>query len=91
MYTCYTKSCNPNRYENGGIYEENYDFGYYSEILGDCTMCQDYCSKDANCGAVTCGTGGYCIWWKNNVCKPRDRLLLDRNRYSGVFLCVKSK
>ena len=79
-YVCDNKVC------DWSDYQENEDWGYYSETEGDCSKCQYLCSNDTNCGAVECGDG-YCSWWKVGKCIKEEEWTLG-NSYST---CRKGK
>ena len=46
---------------------ENVDYGYFSNVRGNCTACRDFCEQDDSCQAVECGDH-HCLWWKNDKC-----------------------
>ena len=69
-YTCEYRSC------YWSSFEKDEDWGYYSEIGGDCSACRSECSNDPNCWAVECGNT-YCSWWRIGKCKAEERTSFD--------------
>ena len=61
-------------------YVEHEDWGYYSRTNGNCTLCQDKCNHDRNCGGVECGgIYDYCGWWKEGSCGRNNVNYIDDN------------
>ena len=46
---------------------EKEDYGYYSNVDGDCIACRGFCEQDDFCQAVECGDQ-HCLWWANEKC-----------------------
>ena len=61
------------------------DYGYYPGVSGECATCQKMCDTDDYCGAVECGGGKDCAWWKVGRCtKPV-------NPSNNLYTCQKSQ
>ena len=60
-FGCFSKACDQSSLA------ENVDYGYFSNVHGNCTACRDFCEQDDSCQAVECGDH-HCLWWKNDKC-----------------------
>ena len=52
-------------------YTSEVEYGIYSRTNSNCSMCQELCNRDMNCGAVECGGDErhpMCLWWKPGLC-----------------------
>ena len=81
-YTCSNRHC---YWSN---YKKDEDWGYYSRTNGDCSFCQDKCTKDATCGGVECGGNvNYCSWWKIGKCSKAQEKSTEHTRHKT---CMKN-
>ena len=81
-YNCINKACYWSDYDEFG------DFGIYDTSDPDCSLCEERCSKDPDCGAVECGStySSYCSWWA-----PRQCAEGDLQEYQDAYTCYKGE
>ena len=79
-FNCTNKTCN--RHSSG----EGIDWGYYTELAGDCENCMSRCDNDDSCEAAECGLD-HCIWWENNKCNDAHELRNDISESAKT--CIK--
>ena len=95
-YDCKRQGCWLNSH-----YELDQDYGFYSKIDSNCSMCKEKCNNDPECGAVECGGDiddyygvPICAWWKFDKCTDKNSpgfFTYTPEQYHYGYTCYKGK
>ena len=91
-YNCKRQGC---WWSAAYTYINGKDYGKYSATNPSCSICQDKCDNDVNCGAVECGgeePGVDCHYWKVGMCIDETSpnfVTYDKDQYKYGYTCYK--